>query len=50
MHEKFWSEILKEVDHVGDIDINGRIFLERLGVMVQTGFTCYRMEPIGRIL
>ena len=35
---------------MGDLDINGRIFLEKFGVMVQTGFTCYRIEPIGRIL
>jgi len=44
------SDVLKEGDHVGDLDINGRVFLEKFGVMLQTGFTCYSIEPIGRIL
>lgn len=33
---------------MGDLDINGRIFLEKLGVMLRTGLTCYRVEPIWK--
>jgi len=28
MHTKFWSENLKERDHVEDIGVDGRIILE----------------------
>jgi hypothetical protein len=40
----------KDEHHVGDSDVNGRIFIEKFFVMLQTGFTCYGIEPIGRIL
>jgi len=48
--KKCCSDVLKEGDHVGDLDINGRVFLEKFGVMLQTGFTYYSIESIGRIL
>ena len=48
--KKFCSAVLKEGDHLGDLDMNGRVFLEKFGVMLQTGFTSYSIEPIGRIL
>jgi hypothetical protein len=28
MHAKFWSEILKERNHIEDLDVGGRIILE----------------------
>jgi hypothetical protein len=30
MCTEFWSENLKEGDHLGDIDLDGRIILERI--------------------
>jgi hypothetical protein len=42
MHTKFWSEYLKERDHLEDIGVDGRIILkwvlEKRCVMMWTGF------------
>jgi hypothetical protein len=52
MHTKFWTENLKERDHLKDEDVNGKIILEwivgKYGGKVWTVYNWTRIGPLAR--
>jgi len=54
MHTKFWSPIRKVRDHSEDLEVDGRIILERIlrrwGGKVLTGFIWLRIGTTGGLL
>jgi hypothetical protein len=48
MHTKFWTENLKEADHLGDLSVDGdmlvRLILKKSFGRVCTGSICLRIQ------
>jgi hypothetical protein len=53
LHAGFGRETLKERDHVGEINVDGRIILKWMVMkygIAWTGFVCVRMWTCGGVL